>query len=123
MDRGLVQWLLGRGGPKLEVVAFAVTAVAIVALDLHVHREAARTTRGALVQRTRAVPLIALLLGRFEAEQVEYLLDGDLVTKAVEVDSRHGLLVLIERGRVGGAIADRSVPSFYMGNGNGLCGR
>ena len=43
-----------------------------------------------LVQRAVSVPLISSTTYAFEAQQVEYLLHGDLVAKPVEVDTRQG---------------------------------
>lgn len=74
------------------------------------------------MQWARAVPLIAVLLCRLEAEQVEYLLHADVAAKAVEVDAWHGLLSL-DVGEIVRWKPDRSVPFLFMGNGNASCGR
>ena len=50
-----------------------------------------------LVQRAVSVPLISSTTNAFEAQQVEYLLHGDLVAKPVEVDTRHGWSFLVEK--------------------------
>ncbi len=49
------------------------------------------------VQRAVSVPLIGSTTKTLEAEQVEYLLHGDLVAQTVEVDARHGGLFLDKR--------------------------
>ena len=49
------------------------------------------------VQRAVSVPLICSTTSTLEAEQVKYLLHGDLVAQPVEVDTRHGWPFLVEK--------------------------
>ena len=64
------------------------------------------------MQRAVSVPLLSTAVNTLELQQVKYLFHRDLVAKLVEVDARHGLVLF-------GRTRDRSVPSLYMGNGNG----
>jgi len=89
VDGGLVERLVGESCPEIELVAVAMTSVAVVAVGEGVYREGARTGRGGVVQRTGAVPLAAPAAGWLESDQIEYLLDGDLSSHEVEVDSGH----------------------------------
>ena len=117
IDCSLIEGQFGGGRPQFKLVALAMTLMAAVATDRHVHGEASAAGRG-VVQGTASVPLIARSLTRLEAEQVEYLLHRDLRAKPVEVDSWHG------SSSFGGEICwvgkkGRSVPFLYRGTGNG----
>ena len=90
IDRRLIERQLGGRRPQLKLIALAVTAMAMVTTDRHVHGEATMTTGPGFVQGTTSVPLVARSPARHEAEQVEYLLHGDLRAKLVEVDPWHG---------------------------------
>jgi hypothetical protein len=59
------------------------------------------------MQRTAAVPLRSGAADGLEAEQVEYLIHGDLGTQSVEVNTGHG--------RSSNGLQDRSVPFLYRG--------
>jgi len=91
IDGGLIQRQLRGGRPQFKLVALAMTLVAAIATDCHVHGEASATGPG-FVQGTASVPLVACSLAGLEAEQVEYLLHRNLLAKLVEVDARHDLL-------------------------------
>jgi hypothetical protein len=93
VDCRVVEGQAGSGRPQLDLVASAAAAMAMVATDRHVDREAALTTRGGSVQRTRPVPLIAPSPESFKAEQVEHLLHSDLLAKPVEVNPWHVFLL------------------------------
>ena len=95
IDRSLIERSLGQGRPKLNLVAVAVTLMAIVATGRHVHREESRTSAPAIMQRTSSVPLITPSMYGLEAQQVEYLLHRDLGAKRVEVDTGHGGLYFL----------------------------
>lgn len=77
IDCSLIEGQFGGGRPQFKLVALAMTLMASVATDRHVHGEASAAGRG-VVQGTASVPLIAHSLARLEAEQVEYLLHRDL---------------------------------------------
>jgi hypothetical protein len=90
IDGGFVRWQTGECRPKVELIALAVTLMAVVPADGHVHRELAAAPMGhGIVQRTVSVPLIASAVGRLEANQVEYLLHRDLGAQLLEVDAWH----------------------------------
>jgi hypothetical protein len=90
IDRRLIEGQLGGSRPQLKLIALAVTAMAAITTDRHVHGEATMTTGPGFVEGTTSVPLVARSLARLEAEQVQHLLHGDLRAKPVEVDPRHG---------------------------------
>jgi hypothetical protein len=90
IDRRLIEGQLGGSRPQLKLIALAVAAMATVTAGRHVYREASVTAGRRVVQGTTSVPLVARSLARLEAEQVEYLLHGDLRAKPVEVDPWHG---------------------------------
>src|SRR5271156_3236380 len=73
--------------PKVDVVAVAVTAMAVVAAERHVDGEGTTPLGRCLVQGTRAIPLPARSSRRLEAEQAEHLLHRDLGTQSLEVDA------------------------------------
>ena len=87
--RGM-QGHLGGFGPEFELVASTAAFVAVVAVLRHVHRERPSMLWLGFVQGAVSVPLISSPAFTFEAEQVDYLHHGDLVTQPVEVDARHG---------------------------------
>ena len=67
-----------------------MATVTMVAAGRHIHGEVSATRRRRFVQGTTSVPFVARSLARLEAEQVEYLLHGDLRAKPVEIDAWHG---------------------------------
>ena len=90
VDHRGMQWHLDGFRPELELVASTTAFVAVVAVPRHVHRERPSMLGFGFVQRAVSVPLICSTANTVEAEQVEYLLHGDLVAQSVEVDTRHG---------------------------------
>jgi hypothetical protein len=91
IDCGPMQWQLRGGCPKLELVAVAMTTMAEVAADHHVHRERATPTpRCGLVQWTTSVPLRPRSIRGLEPKQAQDLLHRDFAANSVEVDSWHG---------------------------------
>jgi hypothetical protein len=87
---GAMHGQLCDGGPQLELVTVAVAAMAIIAVDRHVHRQRATMPRPALRQRTTSVPLRPRPIRGPEAKQVQDLLHGNLGANSIEVDARHG---------------------------------
>ena len=64
--------------------------MAVVAAFTYVDGEGSAMPGLGRVQWAVTVPLIGSTSDALEAQQVEYLLHGDLVAKGVEVDARHG---------------------------------
>jgi hypothetical protein len=85
-----MQWHLGDVRPEFELVASTAALMAVVTALTHADGERSPMLGLGLVQRAVSVPLISSTPNAFEAQQVEYLLHGDLVAKPVEVDTRHG---------------------------------
>ncbi len=78
IDRGLMQRQLGYRCPQFELVAFAMTPVAVVAIGRHVDREGPIVAGRGSMQGTASVPLLTPTTCRLEGEQVEDLLHRDL---------------------------------------------
>jgi hypothetical protein len=85
-----MQWHLGDVCPECELVTSTPTLVAVVAALAYVHGERPAMLVLRFVQRTVPIPLISSAMNALESQQVEHLLHGDLLAKAVEIDTRHG---------------------------------
>ncbi len=118
IEHGRIDGLSGEIGPKREVVALTMAAVTTVDAAGHIHGEAAAAGRDRgveVAQGTRAVPLLAPPGYGFEAEQIQDLLHGDLVTEPVEVDSRHGFPLGMGRGSwLGGSAGLGPFRSLFL---------
>jgi len=77
-------------GPELDLIAVAAALVAIIDSHRNVDRKRRTSVRCGIMQGTTSVPLIASLTCRFETDQREYLLHGDLTSKPVKVNAWHG---------------------------------
>ena len=81
INRSVLQAQLGGSSPQRDLMTLAVTAMAMVATNRHVHREAVTMSWLGFVQGAVSVPLIACLPARLEAEQVTHRLHRDLPAK------------------------------------------
>ncbi len=93
VDRSPMERHLCGCGPQFELVPVAVTAMAVVAAERHVHGEGATTFGWRRMQGTATIPLRARATYRLKREQVEHLLHRDLGTQPVEVDAGHGTVL------------------------------
>lgn len=119
IDRSRMQRQLRGGCPTLDLVTVALATMAEAAVDRHVHRERATPTpRRGRMQRTAFVPphprsIRGLHPSRFRT--CSTMLSAR--TNSVKIHVWQGCSLL------GGATTrcslDRSVPFFFMGNGNG----
>ena len=89
IDRRTMERLPSGRGPQVQMVAITVTAMAVVATECHVHREATTTLGPGFMQGTAAIPLLARPTGGLEPQQVQHLFHRDLSTQPLEVDAWH----------------------------------
>ena len=82
---------LCEGGPEVELVALALTRMAVIDVGRDIHREGSSPTC-AITYWTISVPLITLLRVWLEVDQVEYLFHRDFMSNPGEVNTGHAFL-------------------------------
>ena len=87
IDGCIIELLLRRSGPEIQVVALGLALEATKRVGGEVRRERTTAWRGRVVNRTGASELIAARFGRIKFQQFQDLLHRSLGSHRLEVDA------------------------------------
>ena len=89
IDRRLIQVSFGSRGPQVELVALGSASEASPGMFAQVGRKRAAVRVGRTVQRTRPAKLLAVGLGRYKPQQLEYCGQCDLLSNQGIINTWH----------------------------------